>query len=165
MDSLVHTLWPELLVVGVPPTKVPSKLAQIGDGRISSLALQWIKSIEITQYQGGSEMPRKIDGQHFYHTSELCQRIGISRPTLFRWLRRGILKKSYKDRRGWRLFTEDDFERIQAEARRIEVVYTSPGGERWETLIELRKAQYCTWTKLNQDARWENHENTIYVSW
>ena len=73
-------------------------------------------------------MPTEINGQHFYYTSEVCQRVGISRPTLFRWLRRGILEKSYKDRRGWRIFTEDDLSKIQAEARRIEVVYTSPEG-------------------------------------
>ena len=72
-------------------------------------------------------MPTEINGQHFYYTSEVCQRISISRPTLFRWLRRGILEKSHKDRRGWRIFTEDDLSKIQAEARRIEVVYTSPG--------------------------------------
>ncbi len=70
-------------------------------------------------------MPTEINGQHFYYTSEVCQRVGISRPTLFRWLRRSILEKSHKDRRGWRIFTEDDLSKIQAEARRIEVVYTS----------------------------------------
>ena len=45
---------------------------------------------------------------------------GISRATLFRWLKTGILKKSYKDRRGWRLFTEDDVNKIQAETNKVE---------------------------------------------
>lgn len=68
-------------------------------------------------------MPTEINGQRFYHTSEVCQRVGISRPTLFRWLRRGILEKLHKDRRGWRIFTEDDLGRIQAEARRIDIIW------------------------------------------
>jgi len=68
-------------------------------------------------------MPTEINGQRFYHTSEVCQRVGISQPTLFRWLRRGILEKLHKDRRGWRIFTEDDLGRIQAEARRIDVIW------------------------------------------
>ena len=72
-------------------------------------------------------MPTEINGQHFYYTSEVCQQVDISRPTLFRWLRRGILEKSYKDRRGWRIFTGDDLSKIKAEARRVEVIYTSPG--------------------------------------
>ncbi len=71
-------------------------------------------------------MPVEINGQTYYRTSEACVRIGVSRATLFRWLKAGILKKSYRDRRGWRIFTEEDLSNIQAEARRIEVEYTSP---------------------------------------
>ena len=73
-------------------------------------------------------MPIEINGQTYYRTSEACAKTGVSRATLFRWLKAGILKKSYRDRRGWRIFTEDDLSKIQAEARRIEVVYTSSGG-------------------------------------
>jgi DNA-binding transcriptional MerR regulator len=50
---------------------------------------------------------------------------GISRATLFRWLKAGLLSKSYRDRRGWRLFTEDDLKEIKAEANRVEAHYTS----------------------------------------
>ncbi len=73
-------------------------------------------------------MPIEINGQIYYRTSEACVKTGVSRATLFRWLKAGILEKSYRDRRGWRIFTEDDLSKIQAEARRIEVEYTSPGG-------------------------------------
>ncbi|MEE9611702.1 MAG: MerR family transcriptional regulator [Desulfatiglandales bacterium] len=73
-------------------------------------------------------MPIEINGRTYYRTSEACAKTGVSRATLFRWLKAGILKKSYRDRRGWRIFTEDDLSKIQAEAKRIEVVYTSPGG-------------------------------------
>lgn len=70
-------------------------------------------------------MPREINGTRYYETSEVCEKVGISRPTLFRWLRRGILNKLHKDRRGWRVFTEDDLSSIRAEASRIEVEYPS----------------------------------------
>jgi len=66
-------------------------------------------------------MPIEIDGQKYYRTSEACAKTGVSRATLFRWLKAGILEKSYRDRRGWRIFTEDDLSKIQAEARRIKV--------------------------------------------
>ncbi len=73
-------------------------------------------------------MPIEINGQTYYRTSEACVKTGVSRATLFRWLKAGILEKSYRDRRGWRLFTEDDLSKIQTEVRRIEVVHTSPEG-------------------------------------
>jgi excisionase family DNA binding protein len=67
-------------------------------------------------------MPVKINGQTYYRTAEVCQEVGISRTTFFRWLKKGILEEvALRDRRGWRLFTEDDLMRIRAEASRIEV--------------------------------------------
>ena len=72
-------------------------------------------------------MPVEIDGKTYYRTSEACQRTGISRATLFRWLKAGFLEKSYKDRRGWRIFTEDDLDKIRAEYTRIEVEYALTG--------------------------------------
>lgn len=70
-------------------------------------------------------MPIEINEQTYYRTSEACMKTGISRATLFRWLKAGVLKKSYRDRRGWRLFTEDDLNKIQAEANRVEAEDTS----------------------------------------
>jgi excisionase family DNA binding protein len=69
-----------------------------------------------------------IDGKKYYRTLEACQKIGVSRATLFRWLKDGILEKHYKDRRGWRIFTEEDLNKIGTEAKRIEVEYAFPGG-------------------------------------
>ena len=65
-------------------------------------------------------MPTEISGQTYYGTLEVCRKAGISRPTLFRWLKRGILPRLHKDRRGWRLFTEDDLRRILLEANKVE---------------------------------------------
>ena len=75
-------------------------------------------------------MPREINGQRYYETSEVCQKVGISRPTLFRWLKRGILHRLHRDRRGWRLFTEDDLRKIQAEANKVEAEDVSLGGSK-----------------------------------
>jgi predicted site-specific integrase-resolvase len=71
----------------------------------------------------------EIDGHIYYRTLEACKKAGISRPTLFRWLKAGVLQKSYKNRRGWRLFTEEDVNEIRAESRKIRVEYVYPGGK------------------------------------
>lgn len=67
-------------------------------------------------------MPIEISGQIFYSTTETCEKAGISRATLYRWLRKGLINKQRKDRRGWRLFTEDDLCKIHEEIRRIEII-------------------------------------------
>ncbi len=74
-------------------------------------------------------MPIEINGQVYYKTSEACKKTGISRATLFRWMQAGILEKYYKDRRGWRLFTEDDLNKIRREAEKINVEDSFSRGE------------------------------------
>ena len=64
-------------------------------------------------------MPVNIKGNIHYRTSEVYKRVGISRSTLMRWLKSGIIKEPYRDRRGWRLFTEDDLNSIRVETNRI----------------------------------------------
>ena len=66
-------------------------------------------------------MPTKINGELYYLTMETCRKTGISRATLYRWLRQGVLKELRKDRRGWRLFTENDLNKLKTETERIEV--------------------------------------------
>jgi len=64
-------------------------------------------------------MPVLINGLTYYRTSEVCRMIGITRSTLFRWIEEGIVKEAkLRDRRGWRLFTEDEIDRLRAEAHR-----------------------------------------------
>jgi hypothetical protein len=77
----------------------------------------------------GRVMPREIDGKRYYEATEVCMKAGISRPTLFRWLKRGLLIELHRDRRGWRLFTEEDLNKIRTEATRIEIdhVLANPG--------------------------------------
>jgi len=65
-------------------------------------------------------MPIEVNGRTYYRTSEVCKKIGISRATLLRWLKEGILEKPLRDRRGWRMFTEDDLNAIHVETRRTD---------------------------------------------
>jgi len=65
-------------------------------------------------------MTVKVDGKVYYRTAEVCRIVGISRATLFRWIKEDILKEAkHRDRRGWRLFTEDEVERLKADANQI----------------------------------------------
>ncbi len=65
-------------------------------------------------------MSRLINGKTYHTTSEACRLAGISRSTLLRWVNKGIVSEvSRRDRRGWRLFTEDDINSIKAEAGKI----------------------------------------------
>jgi predicted site-specific integrase-resolvase len=65
----------------------------------------------------------EINGQVYYRTAEACIRTGISRATLFRWLKAGILRETHRDRRGWRMFTENDLDLLRKEAITVKVEY------------------------------------------
>jgi len=68
-------------------------------------------------------MAVKVNGQTYYRTAEVCRMVGISRTTLFRWLKEDTFKEAqYRDRRGWRLFTEDEIDRLKAEANHITAI-------------------------------------------
>jgi predicted site-specific integrase-resolvase len=65
-------------------------------------------------------MTISLDGKTYYRTAEACKLAGISRNTYFRWLREGLLADvGMRDRRGWRLFTEEDLLRVRGEANRV----------------------------------------------
>jgi len=65
-------------------------------------------------------MTISLDGKTYYRTAEACRLAGISRNTYFRWLREGLLPDvGMRDRRGWRLFTEEDLLRLRNEANRV----------------------------------------------
>lgn len=70
-------------------------------------------------------MAVEINGKTYYRTAEICAKAGISRATLFRWLKAGVLKKTYRDRRGWRMFTENDLNTMRAESEMIKVEYSA----------------------------------------
>ena len=58
-------------------------------------------------------MPLQINGDTYYRTNEVCRRVGISRNTLFRWVKNGVIPEaSQRDWRGWRLFSEEELTKI-----------------------------------------------------
>jgi predicted site-specific integrase-resolvase len=68
-------------------------------------------------------MPVKMNGETYYRTSEACRIAGISKNTYLRWTREGQLPDiEQRDRRGWRLFTEEDLRRLVDEATRVDRV-------------------------------------------
>lgn len=67
-----------------------------------------------------------INDKTYYRTAEVCQRIGISRNTLFRWLKEGIFSDvEYRDWRGWRLFTAAQVETIRAKTNHVTAIRRS----------------------------------------
>ncbi len=65
-------------------------------------------------------MPITVNGRTYYRTSEACEMVGISRATLLRWLKEKDLSiNEYRDRRKWRLFTDDEISKLSTEANRI----------------------------------------------
>jgi len=73
-------------------------------------------------------MPLTINGQTYYRTAEACRIIGISRSTFLRWAREGHCPDvQCRDRRGWRLFSGDEVEKIKAEANQL-ILANAKGG-------------------------------------
>jgi len=65
-------------------------------------------------------MPVVINDRTYYRTAEVCRMVGISRNTLFRWLKEGILSDvEYRDWRGWRLLTVDQIENIKTKINHV----------------------------------------------
>ena len=66
-------------------------------------------------------MPVPINSQRYYRTAEVCLMVGIAKSTLLRWIKAGIVNEAeHRDRRGWRLFAEDEIDRLQMEVNKIQ---------------------------------------------
>ena len=71
-------------------------------------------------------MPIKLNGEVYFRTAEACLIAGTSKNTFLRWVRNGLFADvEQKDRRGWRLFTEDDLNRLRAEVNKVNKVKSS----------------------------------------
>ncbi len=65
----------------------------------------------------------KIDGVMYYRTAEVCRIVGISRNTLFRWMREGKFgNREYRDWRGWRLFTRDQMDGVREQTSQVSTI-------------------------------------------
>ena len=66
-------------------------------------------------------MPLNLDDRTFYNTREACKLAGTNRHTFLRWVRqKKFTDVEHRDRNGWRLFTEDDVQRLKAHVNHIE---------------------------------------------
>ena len=71
-------------------------------------------------------MPVTINGQTYYRTAEVCQMVGIGKSTLFRWIKEGIMEEAgHRDRRGWRLFTGDEINKVKMEVNGIQASHVN----------------------------------------
>jgi DNA-binding transcriptional MerR regulator len=71
-------------------------------------------------------MPVFINDRTYYRTAEVCRMVGISRNTLFRWLKEGIFSDvEYRDWRGWRLFTAAQVETIKTQTNHVTAISRS----------------------------------------
>ncbi len=50
--------------------------------------------------------------KEFYTTKEVITKAGISRNTLFLWLKKGKIPEVYRDRNGHRIFTNKDIKNV-----------------------------------------------------
>jgi predicted site-specific integrase-resolvase len=65
-------------------------------------------------------MPVKINGQTYYRTAEVYRMLGVTRNTLYRWLRKeSIGEVKHRDSRGWRLFTQDELDKLNRSINRV----------------------------------------------
>lgn len=56
-----------------------------------------------------NDVPKK----KLYKTNEVCEMFDISRATLFRWEREGLITGPPRDWRNWRLYTVENIEQIR----------------------------------------------------
>lgn len=60
-------------------------------------------------------MKKPVDApkKKLYKTNEVCEMFDISRATLFRWEREGVISGPPRDWRNWRLYTVENVEQIK----------------------------------------------------
>ena len=56
-----------------------------------------------------NDVPKK----KLYKTNEVCEMFDISRATLFRWEREGLITGPPRDWRNWRLYSTENIEKIR----------------------------------------------------
>ena len=50
-----------------------------------------------------------VNGKRAYKVSEVCDRLGIFKNTLYNWEKKGKIPKAFRDpMSGWRVYSEED---------------------------------------------------------
>jgi DNA-binding transcriptional MerR regulator len=59
-------------------------------------------------------MPKLLAGKPYYSAQEAAKAAGISKVTLFRWIKKGLVRDAGKrDRNNWRWFSEAELVQIK----------------------------------------------------
>ena len=53
-----------------------------------------------------------MNRKKYFTTKEVLKKVGISRNTLFLWLKKGKISEVIRDRNGYRLFSSEDVKNI-----------------------------------------------------
>ena len=67
-------------------------------------------------------MPETLDNQVFRSLSEVADRLGVTRQTLWRWRKAGYIPMGWRFRDGRVLFSEQDIVSIEEYAQRLEPI-------------------------------------------
>ncbi len=67
-----------------------------------------------------SDMAVELDGEVYLCVSEVVERLGVSRQTLWRWRTEGEIPTGHRYRRGQVVFSLPEVEQIEAFAHRLE---------------------------------------------
>ena len=65
-------------------------------------------------------MPLEIRGTTYFSTSRVLEDADVSRQTLWRWRREGLVPRGHRFRNGQLLFTQDEYQEILAYANHVE---------------------------------------------
>lgn len=67
-----------------------------------------------------------VNDNRYYTMHEVCSRLGVSKSTLFRWIKKDPdFDAQYRDRNGWRLYSEDEIERLDEAYNRLYPRYSN----------------------------------------
>jgi predicted site-specific integrase-resolvase len=62
-----------------------------------------------------------MNGKTYYFSAEACEMACTNRNTYLRWVRDNkFTDVVHRDRNGWRLFTEDDVQRLKSKVNKIQ---------------------------------------------
>jgi|GEM_PF-1701506 excisionase family DNA binding protein len=54
----------------------------------------------------------RYKGKKYYTIKEVCKRLDVSKKTIYNWEKCGEIPPPQRDWRNWRLYTNDDIEKI-----------------------------------------------------
>jgi len=70
--------------------------------------------------EGLGGMPTEVNGTEYFSTTEVAERACVSRQTIWRWRKSGVIPPGRRYRNGQVLFTEEEADAIEAHANRLE---------------------------------------------